>query len=318
MAEYTLDKLLSDLQRGTYTPKTEQELQGIADRRYQSYYDQQRLGATQAAESTGLALDQQLKQLGQQYGKQREQSAQNYAQAYSQTGNTMLQRGMQRSSYGAQTQANIALAGNKAQQEISSNEQMANQNIGEQQTLLAQQLAQQLRQYSASQAADTLAYIDELEAREYDRGTTSQDRSNSLAMQIYQFANQEKQQNQEQQNWLAQFNESVRQYNETAAKSTGSGRGGTGDDKPPADTPPAGPGSGLFDDLNKYKPVDMLVNSRTGNSFLSENIAKSGIKTVPITTNPISSQTAALQKQIDKFRIGLPAKPVVTKANTGR
>ena len=36
MAEYTLDKLLSDLQRGTYTPKTEQELQGIADRRYQS------------------------------------------------------------------------------------------------------------------------------------------------------------------------------------------------------------------------------------------------------------------------------------------
>ena len=142
---------------------------------------------------------------------------------------------------------NIALAGNKAQQEIAANEQMANQNIGEQQTLLAQQLAQQLRQYSASQAADTLAYIDELEAREYDRGTTSQDRSNSLAMQIYQFANQEKQQNQEQQNWLAQFNESVRQYNETAAKSTSSGGGGNWRWHTAArHTPPAPGGSGLL------------------------------------------------------------------------
>lgn len=266
MAEYTLDKLLSDLQRGTYTPKTEQELQGIADRRYQSYYDQQRLGATQAAESTGLALDQQLKQLGQQYGKQREQSAQNYQQAYSQSSRGMLQRGMQRSSYGAATLGNISTAGNKAQQEITDNEQMANQNIGEQQALLAQQLAQQLRQYSASQAADTLAYIDELEAREYDRGATSQDRSNSLAMQIYQFANQEKQQNQAQANWLAQFNESVRQYNATAAKSTSSGRGNTGGDKPPADTPPAGPGSGLFDGLNAYTPPAAAAPQRAPQS----------------------------------------------------
>lgn len=268
MAEYTLDKLLSDLQRGTYTPKTEQELQGIADRRYQSYYDQQRLGATQAAESTGLALDQQLKQLGQQYGKQREQSAQNYQQAYSQSNRGMLQRGMQRSSYGAQTQANIALAGNKAQQEISSNEQMANQNIGEQQTLLAQQLAQQLRQYSASQAADTLAYIDELEAREYDRGTTSQDRSNSLAMQIYQFANQEKQQNQEQQNWLAQFNESVRQFNgQMAAKSAPSGGGSSTTRTAAQQTPPAaGPGSGLLDALNAYTPPATAAPQRAPQS----------------------------------------------------
>lgn len=228
MAAYTLDSLIGDLKRNTYTPKTEQELQGIADRRYQSYYDQQRLGANQAAETTDLALDRQLTSLNKAYTKQSENSAQQYQQAYSQAGRGMLSRGMQRSSYGAATLGNIAVAGNKAQQDIADNQQTAAGQVGDQRTLLARQLADQLRQYSASQAADTLSYIDELESKEYERGTQSDQYNNGLAAQIYQFANQQEQQTREQQNWTAQFNENVRQFNTTQAGKGGTGGGNTG------------------------------------------------------------------------------------------
>ena len=82
----------------------------------------------------------------------------------------------------------------------------------------ARQLADVLKQYSASQAADTLAYLDQLEQREYDRSTASADRQNTLAAQIYQFANQEQQQNASTDQWLKQFNEQVREYDASATQ----------------------------------------------------------------------------------------------------
>lgn len=215
---YNLDSLIADLKRGSYTPKTEAELQNTASNRYQSYYDQQRLGANQAAETTGLALNRQLGELRAAYDKQRQNASQQYQQAYSNLDRQMLGRGMQRSSYGMATLGNVAIAGNRALQEITDNEQRAVGNVQDQQTLLARQLADQLRQYSASQAADTLAYLDELESREYDRGVASDDRSNSLAMQIYQFANQKEQQDAASQQWAKQFDESIRQYNTSLAE----------------------------------------------------------------------------------------------------
>lgn len=232
----TLEGLIASLQTNTYKPKTEAELQAIAENRYQSVYDQQRLQAQQGYETTNLALENQAEELGAQYDKQLQQSAENYAQAYSQAGRGMLGRGMQRSSYGAQVLSGVAQAGNEAANEIMTNRTRGIGNVEEQKTLLAQQLAHQLQQYSASEASDILAYIDELEGREYDRTTASSQYGNSLAMQIYQFANQEAQQSQAQQNWsqqqanwLKEFNENKRQFDaQLAASQAGRGRSGGG------------------------------------------------------------------------------------------
>ena len=229
MAEYTLQTLIDSLQNNTYTPPTEAEMQQTAQNRYQSYYDQQRLQAQQGHEQTNLALTQQLSSLNQAYGHQLQQSAENYRNAYSQADRQMLGRGMQRSSYGSQVLTGVQRAGAKAADEIMSNQALAVGNVEEQRTLLAQQLAAQLQQYSASQASDILAYIDELEAQGYDRQSAANQYNNSLAAQIYQFANQEQQQTQAQANWLAEFNESQRQFNQLHSgsnrnRTTGPGR----------------------------------------------------------------------------------------------
>jgi hypothetical protein len=162
-ANYTLDSLISDLKKNTYTPKTEEELKASAESRYQSDYDQKRLEAQQAADVSQLTLDRQLAGMGTMYGKQKEASAKQYADAYSQVNRQATSRGMQRSSFNNATMGNIAVAGNKAQQEIADQEALNRAGFEDQKSLLARQLSDQIKQYSASQAADTLAYLDELE-----------------------------------------------------------------------------------------------------------------------------------------------------------
>jgi len=216
---YTLESLIADLKNNAYVPKTDAELHAAADSRYTAAYDQKRLEAQQAAETNQLALDRQLSSIGATRAKQKDASATNFAQAYSQANRNATDRSMGRSSYTGATLANIAIAGNKAQQEISDNEALARTGVEDQKTLLAQQLSEQIRQYSAGQAADTLAYLDELESKEYDKSTAAADKSTTLAAQIYQFANQEKTQDEASQQWLQQFNEQTRQFDTSTAES---------------------------------------------------------------------------------------------------
>lgn len=200
---YTLDSLIKDLQKSTYTPRSEEQRKQAATNRYASVYDQQRLGAQQAVQTSDLAMQQQAAALDRAYSKQLEQSAVNYQQAYSQANRGMLRRGMQRSSYGAATLGNIAIAGNKAQDEIMGAKTENLGNIEQQRALLARQLAEQLRQYDTSEQSDILAYMDELESQDYERGTQAQQYNNSLAAQIYGYQQQEN-----------QFNENIRQFNQ--------------------------------------------------------------------------------------------------------
>lgn len=209
---YTLESLIEDLKKNTYTPRTEAELKASAESRYKAAYDQKRLDAQQAADTNQLALDRQLASVDTSYGKMKETSAKQYEDASSRADRLALSSGMSRSSYNMATQANIAIAKNKAQQEIADQEALTRTGIEDQKTLLARQLSGLLMQYSASQAADTLAYLDELELKEYDRSTAANDKSNTLAMQIYQFANQKEQQENAESQWLKQFNEQIRQY----------------------------------------------------------------------------------------------------------
>ncbi len=218
-----LQDLISQLQQQTYTPKTDEEMRQQAEGEYQSYYDQLRLAAQQQKESTDLALQQQREGLQASYDKQREQSEKAYGDAYSTAGREQLERGMARSSYGAQTLANIDTQGAEAQQAISEQQTAAEGNIDAQRTQLASQLAAQISQYSASQAADVLNRMRELEDQEYDRSTAAQQYNNSLAQQIYQMIYQEQRDSIEDQQWQQEFAENTRQFNASLAKSGSSG-----------------------------------------------------------------------------------------------
>lgn len=221
-----LKKLLEQYnQTSSYVPKTADQIRQQAKGEYQSYYDQLRLAAQQAQARNDLALQQQREGLQRTYDKQREASQKEYENAYSRADRQQLSRGMQRSSYTAQVLANLTKEGAEAQQELWDAQGAAEGNIDAQRTQLAAQLADQLSQYSASEAADVLARIKQLEDQEYDRVRENDQYKNSLSAQIYQFLYQGEQDKIAQEQWQKEFDENVRQWNAQYG-SKGSGGGG--------------------------------------------------------------------------------------------
>lgn len=205
----TLDELIANLQKSqsnAYQPLTQEQIQQKAVNRYSSLYDQKRNDLQNEYEQNKSALNQQLAGLQQSYDKEREATAENYRKTASQTDRYSLSRGMQRSSYNNATIANIGLKGNKALGDIDAAQRTAESNIGEQKKLLEQQYIRQQNQYNQNQANDILAYIDELEAREYERGQNDTNLRNQLALQLYNYQFQREQAAQDQANWQAQFN----------------------------------------------------------------------------------------------------------------
>lgn len=244
-----LEELIASLQNATYVPKTQEELQAKAQGRYQSYYDQQRLSAQQEYERNAAALEKELAGLDTTYAKQREQSEKAYAQAYSQADRNMLAKGMQRSSYGAQVLANLQAEGNEALQDIADAEAAQRQGLADKQSLLAEQLAAQLKQYDANQAADILAYMEELEDEEYERGQAAMQYNNQLAAQIYEYLMAEQDRETEASRWQAEFDLALKQYEDGKKKSSGGSYYNNGDTPTNNQTPPVSD-----DDL--YKMLD--------------------------------------------------------------
>lgn len=185
--ENILAQYLADLRatNTAYTPLTEQQIAQKAQNRYQGIYDQNRLSAQQTYDAEKLARDQALQTQLDQYALQMDQSRRNYQQAQADAVRSALGRGMQRSSYIGATVGNIGVKGNEAQQAILKNQQGTVKNYAAQQQLAQTQLAQQLAQYDKAQLADQLAYQDELEDREYQRGQQAADRTAQLAGDIY-------------------------------------------------------------------------------------------------------------------------------------
>ena len=230
-----LKKLLEQYnQTSSYVPKTADQIRQQAQGEYQSYYDQLRIAAQQAQARNDLALQQQREGLQRTYDKQREASQKEYENAYSRADRQQLSRGMQRSSYTAQVLANLTKEGAEAQQELWDAQGAAEGNIDAQRTQLAAQLADQLSQYSASEAADVLARIKQLEDQEYDRGRENDQYKNSLSAQIYQFLYQGEQDKIAQEQWQKEFDENVRQWNAQYG-SKGSGGGGGNNYNPDKD-----------------------------------------------------------------------------------
>lgn len=184
--EDNLQKLI-DLYNSTpaYEGRTANQIRSQAENEYKSYYDQLRLSARQAQEREDLALAQQAEGLQSAYDKQRDASAKAYRQSYSQADRQMLGRGMQRSTYAAQTLANISQQGDEAQQSIWDQQTAAENNIAAQRQQLAGQLATQLQQYDAGYAADVMKRIQELENQDYERRMQSTEYINTLGAQLY-------------------------------------------------------------------------------------------------------------------------------------
>lgn len=224
-AQTALEELLRQYNSmAGYTPKTADQIRAQATGEYQSYYDQLRLAAQQQQERNDLALAQQRDALQLSYDLARKESERDWATRYSQADRQMLSRGMQRSSYAAQTLANIGMRAAEAQDTIGRQQSAAEANIDAQRTQLANQLASQLAGYDANQANDILNRIRDLENQDYERQMQNTQLKSSLSSQIYNAYYQQQQLEQQQQ----QFEEEMEYKYYTANKKGGSGGGGGG------------------------------------------------------------------------------------------
>lgn len=273
-----------------YTPKTDEQIKQQAEGEYKSYYDQLRLTAQQQQQQSDLALSQQRDKLATTYQKQKDASEKEYADAYSATDRQMLSRGMQRSSYAAQTLANIDTQGAQAQQAIADAQAAAEGDIDEQRAQLAQQLASQLAQYDANYAADVLNRIRELEDQEYERTQDAADRKNSLSMQIYELMYQQERDRIADEQWQQEFDESVRQFNVSASKKS-SGGGGSKSSAAAATDAAAGATGGMsWDDLMTALGGGTNTNS-SGNTLGS--IVSSGFNALASALSGSSSSSGS-------------------------
>jgi len=210
-----------------YTAKTAEAIQAQATTEYQSYYDQLKLAAQQQTGTQDLLYQQQKSGLGTTYGTQVTASQKEYANTYSQAARETLSRGMQRSTYNNQTLANVNTKAAEAKQTIYNAQAAAESNIEAQRTSLASQLAAQIMQYDASQAADIQKRIAEIGTEEYQK--TQDDIANTLAQtqleeQMRQFNVDQSAQTVQDQiaNALnqAQLDEQTRQFNAAQASQT--------------------------------------------------------------------------------------------------
>jgi hypothetical protein len=246
----------------TYTAKTEEEIRGQAETEYQSYYDLLRQSAQQDYETADLLLGQQIEGLGTTYGKQAEESRKEYDLAYSQSAREALSRGMGRSSYAVQTLANVDQAGIEAKQGIMDAQAAAEANLEAQRKQLVSQLTEKLTTYDASQAADILKRIAEIQETEYAKQYQAERDAAADAQ------------------WQAEYNEMVRQFDASLAASKKSSSSSS--KKTTAVTEPTYDAAQVYQNLisalsNADKPatwVDKTVADETGDPEVHLNLAK--------------------------------------------
>ena len=203
----TLESLMERLNAyQPYQAMTQEEMAKEAQNRYQAVYDQKRLSAQQAYETSDAALARELAGLQETYDRERVRTQAQTEDSYRQANRQALSRGMQRSSYNNANLVNIDLAGDAALQAIGREQSLKEGDVAQKRTLLSTQLAGQLAGYDAQQQSDTLGYLSELEAREYDRSVQSLNTYNELAMKLYEYQHQLEKEAAEQARWQAEFN----------------------------------------------------------------------------------------------------------------
>ena len=207
--------LQGKLQQPEYKPLSEQQIRERAENQYKNIYDEQVLGAKHEYEVGELGYEKQLAQIGISHDSQISQVKEQTKHAVSDADRHSLSRGMQRSSYNVATLSNINLAGNHAQAAIGESRARAEGDVAAERTLKAQQLAQTLKQAKVSYETSVSAYADTLRDKEAQRALDASRYQNELLMAMYEYENAATQQQQQQARWEAEFNEQVRQFNES-------------------------------------------------------------------------------------------------------
>ena len=278
-------------QKTGYKKKTDDELKQMAQQEFDAYYDTQRLGAQQQFERNDLALQQQKAALDYAFQKQQEAAEKEYNKVYSQADRQLLSRGMQRSSYGAQTLANIRQQQADVYMDLENQLAAKGNDIEAQRVQLGEQYAAQVNQFDAAQAADELNRLRELQDQEYERGVAADKAQNDFNMQLYAAINQAERDAIEDDRWEREFAEDKRRYEESKKPTSGGGGGGGGGDKQPTETPTTPPASGGFDDLmNALGGTDTKPVGTSGLSALVGATALSGAPSVIPVQGPVTQK----------------------------
>lgn len=182
---YSIEDLAGQLSGSTYTPRTEDELKTAAQNRYASVYNQKRNTAQQNYQTKNLAYERQLADLQNKLIDSRATVQKNTADSLASANRYLVNRGMQRSSYGAANAARIASAGQANLANLLRDYNVNADTIQQNRTLLAQQLADTLAAYDTDMQNDILAYIDEQKQLDYDRGLAAEKYADQLAFELY-------------------------------------------------------------------------------------------------------------------------------------
>ena len=188
MARMTVDELASSLNQDLYTPRTDEELQSAAEKKYQTIYNQQKQTAQQRYETTDLAYKNQLKALEDTLAQDQMALAKSTADSIASQNRYMTTRGMQRSSYGAANQARIQSVGQNNLTALLKQYATDAAGIESNRTLLAQQLADSLAQYDIDYLNDVQAYIEDQKQIDYEREQAALKNQNDVLMALFEYS----------------------------------------------------------------------------------------------------------------------------------
>ena len=184
-----LSGLMSQYQQPTYNAKSDDELRKEAEAMYETKYNADKLAAEQKNDAYQLAIQQQIDALTNALGK----SQQDTQKSYEQTGNRLQRlltaRGMGRSTYAGDVAQNNANNMQKALGELLTDYQSKTGQLAQQGAQYRQQTADTLAQLLKDKQTNIDNYLYQLQGREYDRTTSTQDRYNSLVSSLQQMLN---------------------------------------------------------------------------------------------------------------------------------
>lgn len=184
-----LSGLMNQYQQPSYTSKSESELRKEAEAMYESKYNADKLAAEQRNEAYQLAIKQQMDALTSALGKSQEDTQKSYERTGNQLQRMLTQRGMGRSTYAGDVAQNNYNGMQKALGELLSSYQAKTGQLAQQGAQYQQQTADVLAQLLKDKESNISNYLYQLQGREHDRVTGSQDRYNSLVSQLQQLLN---------------------------------------------------------------------------------------------------------------------------------
>lgn len=187
MAKMTLNQLTSALKMNEFEARSDEALQAEAEARVAENYDVMRSAAQQRQSAVDAAYQMELDSLAETLAAGNQTLSAAAARSNAAIDKYINTRSIQRSSYGAGSQASTAEVLKKAAAALQQQYDTASSGVENSRILLAQQLAATLAQYDKDYLTDVQAYIDEQKQLDYDRKVEADAAYNELQMALYEY-----------------------------------------------------------------------------------------------------------------------------------